>query len=104
MCFLFTEHSWDKTVSRAVLIKLGPFKDPTSFCFVVVSLICMPLVGRKTVEKAAWQVWVEETLRGTYYSSPLIVCNSGSATLSFVERQEIIVSFYTQDKVNELDE
>lgn len=37
----------------------------------------------------------------TYVSLPV---RSGSATLGFLERQEITVSFYTQDKVNEHNE
>ena len=34
----------------------------------------------------------------------LLPMHSGSATLRFLERREIIVTFYTQDKVNELNE
>lgn len=42
--------------------------------------------------------------RGDTKTYILLPVRSGSATLSLLERQEIIVSFYTQDKANEHNE
>lgn len=65
----------------------------------VVRLICRSQGGEDSGEG-----YTDSVGRGDTKTYILLPIHSGSATLSFLERQEIIVLFYTQDDVNELNE